>query len=646
MLASTLGLMVALALGARTPGDVAHYRFYQHECNAGSVAEARRASASSRVLNVNQSAGATCLELQQGVSLENKCVRDYTTTPNCTFSPLVSSTVGSRPDFAAEIGSGFTIEAWLAADPRPLPEANAHRVIVSLADKAPTADEPDTLDRCKVVQSSSDSSTPISFELLQMGEGCVAIKFKYRKSGDASTSPCVMLPADDTGLLAGGCGVADRLNMSTLGAGSQQHLVVSINGENPTVSGQPALPRFATYIDGVRVVDSETSDSNDARSYKTGLAMQFLPSGTRFNFSAVWSPRHVLRIGTDGLGGKRHVSSGNRFLGDFYAWGGRLHGLHWYGRALNASEVHANYAAGPDNSYPRAQAVSFAVLEDTCTQLPDLGAHIRDYDVDTLGRPQTLTAALAGTRAPARGALYSDVGCTQPLGAADDLPGVYFRAVANEFSAPLGAPFASPLVPGSTTYTILAWEARDGAGGTALGNLSIEVVAVNDEPVALPGVAEAYMSVIQTLVMNASDVDHVCAPGAGAQGVCMVRITQPPTQGTLFTLDGTPIAGLAVPSLTMPSAVLNRTLLYRSRTFPRDCSNGCPRQVGTDSFRFEVLDPTGAVSSASAPFELVIVGGLEARSTSLSPAAREEAPAVLTLRAINRCTDGPGWTLD
>ena len=606
MVLARLLLMVVFARGARTPGDVAHYRFYQYECNGGSVAEARRASASSRVLNVNQSAGATCLELQQGVSLENKCVRDYTTTPNCTFSPLISSSVGSRPDFAADIGSSFTIEAWLAADPRPLPEANAHRVIVSLADKAPTADEPDTLDRCKVVQSSSDSSTPISFELLQMGEGCVAIKFKYRKNGDASASPCVMLPADDTGLLAGGCGVADRLNMSTLGAGSQQHLVVSINGENPTVSGQPALPRFATYIDGVRVVDSETSDSNDARSYKTGLAMQVLPSGTRFNFSDVWSPRHVLRIGTDGLGGKRHVSSGNRFLGDFYAWGGRLHGLHWYGRALNASEVHANYAAGPDNSYPRAQAVSFAVLEDTCTQLPDLRAHIRDYDVETLRRPQTLMAALAGTRAPARGALYSDAGCTQPLRAADDLPGVYFRAVANEFSAPLGEPFASPLVPRSTIYTSLAWEARDGAGGTALG-----------------------------------DVDHACAPGAGAPGVCKVRITQPPTQGTLFTLDGTPIAGLAVPSLMMPTAVLNQTLLYRSRTFPRDCSNGCPRQVGTDSFRFEVLDPSGAVSSASALFELVIIGGLEARSTSLSPAAREEAPAVLTLRAINRCTDGP-----
>ena len=339
---------VALAIGvatvqtvaaARTPGAIVDYAFYRHECLAGSAAELANPTSPSRALNLNMSSGVDCLDGRQGVELESHCAYDYTTPPNCTYSPVAASIVdGVAPAFAAGIVSGFTIDMWLAAREWPSKDtawlSTDQQVLLSLVHPTPelTGSHTSQSDRCRVVQ--SDGTVPVSFELLQNRQGCVSIRFLF------ASGKCLTIPADDVPDGANAlapCPASARLNMSD---GTPQHLVVSINGASLSSASPATLPRFATYIDGARIVDSELGIAADPRGDDAAANLAFFVSQrarmAALNFTGLWDAAHVLRVGTDAYGGKR--SSGNGFLGEFYAWSGRVHSVSLYSRPLDAAE--------------------------------------------------------------------------------------------------------------------------------------------------------------------------------------------------------------------------------------------------------------------------------------------------------------------
>ena len=615
----------------RTFGAIGHYAFYRHECVDGSVAGTSHLQAAAvqpaAVPPMHVGAGATCLEGRQGINLSYPCALDYHGS-TCTYRPL--QTDGPLTSFVTRLGNSFTIEAWLAADPRPIEaDASGQRVLLSLA-----AEEPDEStagrDRCEITQ--PDGTTPISFELLQNHLGCVSLKFKL------AADSCMQLPPLDRDIDA--CVAPAALDLDAYDTGTMQHLVISVNGASTTQAVPPSLPTFATYIDGSIVVNSSTTrnEAGDgsnhlSRGYFVGSALGDLLSNTSLNFGSVFNKLHVIRVGSDGYSGNA-LSPGSSFVGDMHAWGGRIHMVALYDMALNASEVLANFHAGPDNSFPVSNSKyntsiiicttltlfpaqltgctvfgppmnvrqllscmhrsnrdsgrahchpsrelqvahnsTFVVHEDSCTLLPDLKDNITDFDVDgPLQRTQLLSAELR-TAEPSRGGLYSDAGCTMSIGPSYSHE-VYFQAASNEFSIPSAdAGMMSP-------YTQLEWQASDGDGGIATGYLAIDVQAINDAPRAHDGIAEAYMAVRTLLHLNGSDVDNQCVtPSSSSAQGCRIRIASAPTHGTLYTEDLKPLAGLNVPQISM--GLHNMTLIYESRSFPRECDDSCPVSCGS-----------------------------------------------------------------
>lgn len=74
---------------------------------------------------------------------------------------------------------------------------------------------------------------------------------------------------------------------------------------------------------------------------------------------AKWSPHHRLIVApamSSAYGGERREGG---------VWGGELYSLGLYGRALNASEVRANYVAGVRDSAPLATPAKVELSEDS-----------------------------------------------------------------------------------------------------------------------------------------------------------------------------------------------------------------------------------------------------------------------------------------
>jgi len=296
--------------------------------------------------------------------------------------------------------------------------------------------------------------------------------------------------------------------------------------------GANVSSRFAMYIDGVKVLDSEDFYGKALlpEDYADNVRMRGKAAGDRLfllyvstiervsslDLSSTWYADHRLRFGSDALSGSSSQP-----------WAGGVELFAMYNRPLSAS----NFGAGVDNSYPVAHDLVQVVDEDNCKRHADLANAATDWDNEGLGRQQTLTASLDGL--PSTGTLHADSRCSDaPLDQAsaanlllrDPALGhdVYFLPPPNEYS--IGGSHRAPNVT-------LPWSIDDGEGGTSAATLTIALRAVNDPPHALPSTLEAYMTVRTMLTVGGTDVDgpHPASPVSD----CGVQVTRPPMRGTL-----------------------------------------------------------------------------------------------------------------
>ena len=115
---------------------------------------------------------------------------------------------------------------------------------------------------------------------------------------------------------------------------------------------QPS-PRFAVYIDGVKVTDSEDvdpfyTDPIKVRGQAAGHILSALYAVEQIlslDLPNAWYADHRLRFGTLGM---------RNYDGGYQMWEGDVDMFAVYGRPLTEAEVQANYAAKVDNSYPVA----------------------------------------------------------------------------------------------------------------------------------------------------------------------------------------------------------------------------------------------------------------------------------------------------
>ena len=249
----------------------------------------------------------------------------------------------------------------------------------------------------------------------------------------------------------------------------------------------------------------KSSDANFGGSL--GLpADNFVPS-------TLWPAGHVLRVGFDGSGDLNSQ------------WEGELFMLAMYGKPLTATEVAANFAASLDNNAPVASDGSHTLTEDACSQLPTFA--YSDWD-NTPGRAALGASAAMQTHAfrvdPSTltgGMLFTDSSCTTQLAATiTDVPDgqLWFKPTADEFQPAFTYSGAS--------YASFQWSVTDDGApqGTDTASMTLNVVAVNDAPVAGDSALEAFMAVRKRIYISGSDVD-----GDGPEQSCSDPADSTPT---------------------------------------------------------------------------------------------------------------------
>lgn len=654
-----LGLLLASTATAQrtSTNEVAHYSFRYQECESMTpprqFTDSVNPTSTPRALAIGMQ-GLYCMDgppphLGVNLNLTRDCDITADTCPTssadvCSVAPQPLSACTFDParsgcgQFAAGLTAGFTIEAWLNADP----DFAQTRVIASLATRCPsiqsgsgTATDPfGHADRyCRYGREQLGSSTgpegsAISFRLLQTAGGCIALEFKTPAAPSRDPN-CVVMPplnafcTDDptgTNLVPG-----SRLNVST---SRPQHVVVSVGSVLGVAPVASAPSRFTVYIDGVDVTNSEER-IRDARSNQAEGELSFGQATADASFHTLWSPNHVLRVGSDGYGGTPD---------GYFPWYGQMYMLSMYSSPLSPAEVQANYAAGLDNSAPYARDAAWNVTEDSCTQLPSLDAFVSDWDRDgELQRAQSLTTELTGL--PTSGTLHTDSACAtaavaDPAALASVSPtSLYYQPPRDVYSllAANGHPAASSYASGM--LATIAWRVSDGAGGTDSAVLSVGVSDVNDAPVAWDSAASVYMAIPSRLTVNGTDVDGEDA--SDPIGRCAIRITQLPIFGTLH--EALPDGTYAPTALALDATVQNTTVVYISQAFEGTAGM---RVVAEDEFRFLLIDASSAVSTASARVAIAVLSGLE--SVSAPVTVREEVMSPIRLEGINQ-RGGATW---
>ena len=387
------------------------------------------------------------------------------------------------------------------------------------------------------------------------------------------------------------------------------------------------------YVDGVLQISSELDPAYNSLFDPTKT---FVPKD-------VWKD-FVLRVGWSKMEGS-------------VPWSGAVYMLAMYGKPLTPAEVSANFAAGLDNSAPRASPFDVAAVEDGgpdgCSAIPkaSFAEHATDWDNEGLGRGQTLNYRVSDVD-NLRGALYSDATCTTayetgaPIGTT-----LYYKPPADENS--LGGPF-----------TTVTWEVDDGYSGNNTwevvgldsAKMTINVTAVNDAPVAYDGATSAdavectaaspcvFMALDTPIELNGTDIDVVLGHEAAtlqdpAYPVrnATVRIDDAPEYGTLWFYDSDGVSRIP---LNDGDEATSPFLYYTSKGAEYFLDTTGKRVIATDYFDFTLIDTSGVESAAPGRYTITILSGLQARTGKDS--VQEEVLSTLTLKGINQ-RPGATW---
>lgn len=616
--------LCTLAANRVTLGERVHYTFAHRECARGAFTQSV-VSGSQSILSFLDSApsaydqqlvrpdglGASCRGGRNGVVLNASCCC-AAGTASCPPSIQPWAPVYTQPAQEANLGyamaDGLTIELWLRPAVRP-----TRRVIASFGARNPS--RPPVCTQSGPSPSAQVFSQDASLVLLQDMQGCLEVQVALPAEGS-----CLRLPA-----VPGYCSIPGfpRLDDSAM-----HHVAVTFARnlrETPRVS-EP--PRFAIYIDGVRVIDADNppnvgSANNIAYTADFGsLWAQFALNthGTaEYQPEVLWDPKHILRLGTDGyVVGDRASSDG--------PWEGELAMLSMYGRPLSEAEVALNYAASLDNSAPLASSANVSLLEDECYELPRLELLASDADNEApLNRGQALTYRV-DPASLARGTLYSNAACSTPLAAGEQTysPPLFFRGGADEHSV------------GSEAYAELRWSVSDSAptfNGSATAEIRLHVAPVNDAPVPADVSYSAYLGLSTLMLANGTDVDG--EDPARPIALATLFLASQPSFGEVRSVLGDGTAG---PPLAVGDWVPGVTVFYRSTHDFGDLSGRTV--VATDQFRFGLRDTGGAVSTDTARFLITLLSGLDAIGRDST--VREEEPTIIELRGINQRGVEPG----
>jgi len=605
------GLLVRLLLAGavhaqRVENDQqVFYGLAYRQCEQGLFDERESPSDGRRLLR-QSTRGAACQDEHVGVSLNASCCcyadmgrSDLQASCPVEYDPIRSAIGGG--DFGFNMTAGLTIEVWVkpAVLEPYVPGGTTSSMILALSAEAAAA----------------DCAGGGSFALRQTSRGCVIL--------EANTAAgCLTLPQNENYCFS-------QTKKLDLESPRRQHVVVTLSSRlepGAHVAGTP--PRFAIYIDGEAVVDT---DADPPLGTSLGSADAALTLGVTFGAATfapfepqtLWPSAHVLRVGSLGA-----------YKDRVRAWQGEVDMIALHGRPLTQDEVSTNFAANIPNSAPFASDFEVVAAEDVCTLLPNFATEgeIRDWDIrGPLGRSQTLSINVDASSL-SRGGLYTNSSCTGPklagvVGYAEPL---YFASDPDDES-------------GGERYATLTWTVHDDdphtpASGEA--RVRFNVSAVNDAPVAGSGSPPfVYMGLATALHLNGSDID---SPMANASS----RIVDFPRCGALYAvgadgrktgspLGGSPTVGdcLRASRETAPAPidVSGTTVVYES-TYPFATSG--LQAVGSDSFTFRIIDSDGEPSEGVGTYHISILNGLEAFNRQ--KVAEEEESTAISLKGINQ----------
>ena len=612
---ASLPILALSAVSERvTVGERVHYTFDYRECERGAFTQWAAAESSSSALAIwaepgrreqrllrPTGQGADCIEGRNGVLFNASdccCSAREATCPagRARFAPLHTST-SEEAELGHGMRDGLTLEIWL----RPAESSVQRRVIAAVGVQAPSSAL-----ACDTSREHAGSFTSEgSMVLFQNEQNCIEIDLALPGGG------CMRLPAFPTYCTVAGFPPIDAQHL--------HHVVLTLshNLGNPPFAG--SAPRFALYIDGIRVVDADNPPNIGSAldieyEYDLGswtsryILNDFGPA--EYEPHTLWPEDHMLRFGSDGYVGDGALSP----------WEGEVAMFAAYGRPLMPLEVAQNHAAGIDNSAPLASGAVMTVAEDSCSKIPPLNGFASDADNQPpFSRNQTLSISLDPSSLE-RGALYSDSDCTEPLPTIEAImftPPLYFRPAADEHSE-------------GGTYARLRWTVSDDApayNGSDSALLTFAVSPVNDPPVPLDAATTVYLGLATLLLANGTDVD--AEDPAHPVGSARLTVRSLPAYGELREVldDGSPGAPLGV-----GSSVPNATLFYRS-TYDFGSTTGLT-VVAHDAFQYQLRDSQGLESVSTARYDITILSGLDAIAGASE--ALEEEPTVIELRGINQ----------
>ena len=284
-------------------------------------------------------------------------------------------------------------------------------------------------------------------------------------------------------------------------------------------------------------------------------------------------------------------------------WRGSLYQFAVYDRALNATEVAANFAAGIPNSKPFAETRTDTVLEDTSALVTLPGT---DFDDDPITVELVLLTLVAGSTTALRYANGTDVPVASgelPLDLDATVTGVVFTPPADFAGA-----------AGSITYRV-----RDATKTSNNGVVSISVQPVDDPPVATNTSAVAVAEVPTVLTLTGTDVD-------AGDGPASARIAELPSGGGSLYLFNDSAADKRGARIDAPAVISGLRVVYVSDTLPENASG--VGVVATDSFAYFVRDSAGAESASPATFTVSVRNNLFAED--LTASTDEDTTAAIT----------------
>lgn len=302
---------------------------------------------------------------------------------------------------------------------------------------------------------------------------------------------------------------------------------------------------------------------------------------------SVWNDTYTVLLG--------HL---NPNQGTELTWQGKILTMAIYDRALNETEVQRNFDAFLPNARPVVEPMEPEINEDETTMIPLTGT---DFDVG-----DDAAFVFSVTSLPSNGTAFQRIGAelVEILDTPQVLinPEVHFRADADQFG---------------TAYAAIGYAVSDGVETSREALITVDVLPVNDPPVAGNRTLSTPQSVNGTVTLGGSDIDDA--------DIASVTIEGLPSAGQLYRLGVNDSLILITEEdlpLTLPDGA--RDVVYEAA--PLVVGDG-EKVIFTDTIMFSVSDPDDEPSVAPGVVDVSILNDLN--TTDVRHLGREDQTTVV-----------------